>query len=217
MLFIATPLYENKVSVQYMHGLIQTLSVLREHGINAQYSLLTGTQIAVNRERLVREFLKTNCPYFIFIDADMTFTPADILDLLASDVDIVSGLYRYRVPIKHDLPVHCFRYTNGKPVNTDKNAPALQECGFVPTGILLIKRTVFETLYKKHEYLFDQGFRDTLWFQKLFTGMPEDKILSEFEAEDVHFSKLCIDAGIKLYVKVAVRAGHIGEQIYKVT
>ena len=216
MLFIATPLYENKVSVQYMHSLIQTMQVCQTHGITVQYSLLTGTQIACNRERLVREFMDTQYPYLMFIDSDMTFTAVDILNMLTSNVDVVSALYRFRMPVKHNIPIHCFRYLNGKPVRVDEDAPELQECGFVPTGMLLIKRTVFEKLYQTHKYLFNQGFADTQWFQNLYTDLPEDKILSEFESEDVYFSKIWREAGGKMYVKVSVKAGHIGEHEYKI-
>jgi len=213
MLFVATPVYEPKVSCQYFHGLMQAAHVLGDRGLPLSYSFEQGCQIALNRERLVRRFLSTDCQFLLFIDSDMAFTALDIVSLLAADVDIVSGLYRYRFELPGKIP-HCFRTPEGKPIDT--KAEGLQECGFVPTGMLLIRRRVIELLYSKHPYLFDQGFRDTAWFQRLFPDMPEDSISAEFEGEDVHFSKLWRDMGGKFFVDAAVKVGHIGTREFRV-
>lgn len=212
MLFIATPLYENKVTTQYMHGLVQTANVLQSHGLAVQYALEQSSYIAVNREKLVRQFLKTDCQFFLFVDTDMAFTAQDVLALLAADVEVVSGLYRYRA---HTLPgavVHCFRDIHGKPINTE--ASELQECGFLPTGMLMIRRSVFEKMYRQHEYIFDQGFKDTTWFRALFEPTDDD-IQSDFEAEDIFFSRLWRQMGGKMFVLASVKVGHVGTHNYR--
>ena len=205
MLFIATPLHENKVTIQYLHGLIQTSNLLRMHGMAAMYSFEQSAYIAVNREKLVRKFLKTNCLYLLFIDTDMSFSAQDVLSLLAADVQVVSALYRYRTHVSPGGIVHCFRDVHGKPIDT--NSTELQECGFLPTGMLLIRRDVFERMYEQHEHIFDQGFRDTTWFKDL--SEIEDGVQEGFEGEDICFSRLWRTMGGKLYVKTDVKVGHI--------
>ncbi len=212
MLFIATPLYENKVTIQYMHGMIQTSNVLQQHGMASQYALEQSTYISVNREKLVRRFLKTDCQFFLFVDSDTAFTAQDVLALLAADVPVVSALYRYRVKANEGAIVHCFRDTTGKPI--DVNSTELQECAFLPTGMLLIRREVFEKMYRQHEYIFDQGFKDTSWFQAVFEP-SSDTVQSSFEGEDICFSRLWREMGGKMYVKADVKVGHIGSFDYR--
>ena len=90
MLFIATPLYENKIIVQYLVSLIEVGSVMP-----LQYSFEKGP-LGPAREILVKRFLRTDCEFFLFIDADISFTSLDVLSLIAADLDVVSGLYRYQ-------------------------------------------------------------------------------------------------------------------------
>jgi hypothetical protein len=213
MLFIATPLYENKVTTQYMHGLIQTANLLQSKGLAVQYALEQSTYIAVNREKLVRRFLQTNCEMFMFIDTDMAFTALDVIQLLAADVDVVSALYRYRVETIAKATVHCFRDTEGKPI--DVNSSELQECGFLPTGMLMVRRSVFERMYRTHDHIFDQGFKDTSWFKALFEPSDPGDVMSDFEGEDICFSRLWRNMGGKMYVKADVKVGHVGAKDYR--
>jgi len=214
MLFVATPLRENKVSSQYLDGLMQTSNALNRNGMSLEYAFELGTQIAINREKLVRRFLKTNCQFLVFIDSDMVFTAKDVLTLLGADVNIVSGFYKCRIHVSENIPNHSFRDINGKPINVESKS-ALQECSFMPTGIMMIRRSVFEQLYTKHQFVFDQGFRDTEYFRAL-CGEDEDEILTGFEGEDVHFCRIWREMKGQLFVKTNVKVGHIGEYVYNV-
>ncbi len=215
MLFIATPLYANSVCSEYLHGMLQTVSLLGSKGMAVQYAFERGTYIAINREKLVRRFLKTDCQFMLFIDGDTAFQALDVIRLLSADVDVVSGFYRYRIGVKPGITNHCFRSANGRAIDVlDRNSETLQECGFLPTGMLLIRRSVFERLYEKHEYVFDQGFRDTAWFQALFKAGEREDVATNFEGEDVHFSKIWREMGGQLFVKAGVQVGHVGERVY---
>jgi hypothetical protein len=213
MLFIATPLYENKVTSQYLHGLMQTAQALGARGIAVQYDFEQSTYIAVNREKLVRRFLKTDCLFLLFVDSDTAFTARDVATLIASNVDVVSALYRYRADTVPGATVHCFRGIDGKPIDVESSE--LQECGFLPTGMLLIRREVFERMYRQHEYIFDQGFKDTTWFRKVFEPTDPFDPMSDFEGEDICFSRLWREMGGKMYVRADVKVGHIGTRDYR--
>jgi hypothetical protein len=80
---------------------------------------------------------------------------------------------------------------------------------------MMIRRRVFEQLYTKHQFIFDQGFRDTEYFRAL-CGENEDEILTGFEGEDVHFCRIWREMGGQMYVNTNMRIGHIGEHIYNV-
>lgn len=207
MLFIATPLYENKVSVQYMDAVFQTSQLFGERGFSTEYCFQQGTYIAMNREQLARKFLKTKCLFLLFADSDIVFKPADVATLIASDVDLVSGIYTYRKTGSYGIP---FIGQDGKML--DLRGPKLQECLFVPTGMMLVRRTVFEQLYEKHDFLFDQGFRPGR--HNYFTD--PDPVSDAFEGEDVHFCQLWREHGGKLHANTEVRVGHLGEFQYRV-
>lgn len=215
MLFIGTPIYDNRVTIQYAHGMLQTIALLQSKGMAVQYAFEQGTYLAINREKLIRRFLETDCQFFLFIDADTEFTPLDVLGLLMANVDVVSAMYRYRVPVKIGEPEHCFRLLDETPVDTSQTAPDLQECWFLPTGMLMIRREVIEMLYKEYTYLFNQGFSFHVGFEH--SRLQKDPLLAAFEGEDIHFSRIWRELGGKLYVKASIRVGHVGERVYKVT
>ena len=97
----------------------------------------------------------------------------------------------------------------GKPI--DENGAEIQECSIVPTGMLMIRRKVFEQLYAKHKFIFNQGF------MKLpESDIEERQVLSFFTGEDVHFCKLWRAMEGKLFVKTSVRVGHVGEKVWRI-
>ncbi len=212
MLFIGTPLYSNQVCTQFLHGMLQTAEVLRSNGMGLQYAFEQGTYLAINREKLARRFLESECQFFLSIDSDTAFTPFDVLALLSSDVDVVSALYRYRVQVKPGIIPHCFRTLQGD--NIDEHSTQLQECEFVPTGMVMIRRTVFEKLYQSHEHLYDQGFRAKHTLRQ--KPQTADEVILRFEGEDEHFSRIWRETGGKVYVNCRAKVGHIGERDYRV-
>lgn len=206
MIFIATPLYENKVWVPYLHGFVRTLHELAKQGWPVEYSFQKGTHIAMNREHLVRDFLKTECKFLVFIDSDIAFEPKDIFELIASNVDVVSGVYRFRNPTKAGQSILPIKLINGEYLDLGKG-DVLQECEFVPGGMLVVRRSAIEQMYEKVPYIFDQGFDKS---------NPPISIEEDFVGEDVTFCKVWRDLGGKIYVNTKVLVGHLGEFEYRI-
>lgn len=197
---------------------MQTASVLNSHGLSMEYAFERGTYIAINREKLVKRFLNTKCQFFLFIDSDTVFTPLNVLALLSTlspTINVVSGLYSYRIPVKKGVTNHCFRNLDAEPIDLNEGAPELQECSFMPTGMMMIQRNVFEQLYTKHKFIFDQGFRDNETTRKLWNN-DGDELMQRFEGEDIYFCRIWREMGGKLFVKTSVKVGHLGEYMYSV-
>ncbi len=205
MIYIATPLYENKVYVPYLHGFIKAIHELTTAGMSVEYAFEKGTYIAMNRENLARSFLKTNCQFLLFIDSDIAFDTRDIMRLLASEVDVVSGVYRFRTTVPEGHPTTLpIRLLDGKYLDLESDE-TLQECEFVPGGMLMIRRPVIEKMYKEVPYIFNQGFDMS----------KNESVEDDFIGEDVHFCKLWRELGGKIHVNTKVRVGHIGEFEYR--
>jgi hypothetical protein len=216
MIFIATPIYSDQVHAAFFQGFVQTADILGRQGIRIEYGLQSGTFTAMNRENLVQRFLKTHCQFLLFIDSDMAFTAQDVCHLLASDKEVVSGIYRYRVPVptsqKHKLT--CVG-KDGAPIDLSVDGEVLQECDVVPGGMLLIRRNVIEELYASGlPYIYDQGY--SLKFDRPLPSREPGTVENDFVGEDLNFCMRWRDLGGKLWVNKLVQPGHVGAFTYTV-
>jgi hypothetical protein len=129
--------------------------------------------------------------HLLFLDSDMTI-PDNLPRLLASDKDIVSGLY-YGVSFNPQNETNKVYGTaldlEGNYINKsqDKCVEALR----VPTGCLLIKREVFERMPYP-------------WFHENHGSNVKDVF-----GEDYNFSQKARELGYKLYVDCGVPFGHL--------
>ena len=98
-LIILTPCYNSSMYVTYTESLLQTMFMCKDLGINATVHFCRNDSL-VSRARNNLIAKATSIPtatHFLFIDADITWSPFDILKLLVADKHIVGGIY----PIKN--------------------------------------------------------------------------------------------------------------------
>lgn len=144
---------------------------------------------ARNRNLIIDDALAANATHILFIDDDMAFAPNSLLNLLAYDKDIVSGLYLSRS--SPHLPV-MFNICNGKYIRRFLK-PAehgLIEVDAVGFGFLLVQTRVFESLkppYVRH---------GEIW---------QDK-----RNEDLGFCNRAQWVGFKIYCDLDTPIGHMG-------
>jgi hypothetical protein len=156
--------------------------------------ILQGTLIQNQRADLCLDAMREGCSHILFIDSDMTFPQDMIQRLLAHDVDIVAtNCARRRMPTG---PTAQNYDENGKrqQVYTMPESTGLEEVGSVGTGVMLIKREVF------------QGMSEP-WFD-----MPWQYETRGYMGEDVFFCKKAQELGFKVYIDhdVSKEIGHIG-------
>jgi hypothetical protein len=97
--YILTPCYGGQCFVNYVSCLINTLSVLREMGVDIQVEFCKNDSL-VSRARnnlVARAMNDKRMTHILFIDADITWDPTSILKLLIADKAVVGGVY----PLKH--------------------------------------------------------------------------------------------------------------------
>jgi hypothetical protein len=115
-IFIATPAYEGKVTLNYHVSCLRALRDLPRHGIELMFNSQAGDGlIGRSRAVMVSEFLATDCTHLMFIDSDIGFEPEYINHLLEADQEIVCGLYRKRqqeltFPFQQVADVHRLGY-----------------------------------------------------------------------------------------------------------
>ena len=158
-----------------------------------------------SRNRLVRDFLETDCEQLIFLDADVFWRDADMRRLIEHKADIVAGIY----PLKsadEDYPV--------APLPGDRwaNAEGLVEVAGVPTGFLKIRRAVLERLYEpaqKHRSKEDGHGRLLIpvLFERSLNGLSR-------RGGDYEFCRKAREVGFKIYVDPMMQLGHQGVKMF---
>ena len=98
-IIILTPCYNSSMYVTYTESLLQTMFMCKDLGITATVHFCRNDSLVSRaRNNLIAKAMNIpTATHFLFIDADITWSPFDILKLLVADKPIVGGIY----PIKH--------------------------------------------------------------------------------------------------------------------
>lgn len=157
-------------------------------------SLVVGkSSIVADARNLSLEFAqKYGAEYILFIDSDMTFPKDALLKLLVRKVDIIGATYSRRTAPFHFLG----DILQEQPADAPKG---LLEMSRIPTGFLLVKATVFESLKRPY-------FRFRV-----------DEEAGVNIGEDFDFSDRVRAAGYRIWCDpyLSKELGHIGEQSFK--
>lgn len=200
--FLAVPAYDGVAACF-------TQSLFNSHGElphRMDLEIFAGNcHVDDSRNRLVRDFLETDCEQLVFLDVDVSWTPKDLGKLMDYDRDIVAGVYPRRAD-EQPYPVK----TLGGERRADSDG--LVEVEGVPTGFLKIKRRVFETLSKgvpHHRSSDDPAGRATIpvIFERTLNGMSR-------VGGDIEFCRKARAAGFKIYVDPMMSLGHQGTKHY---
>lgn len=149
--------------------------------------------VAVSRNICVQAAINADLDWLMFLDSDMTFPVDTVHRLLAHDKDIVGATYMNRTP-----PHQTHGCTASfKPVEV---STGLVEMHTMPTGCLLIRRTVFDQFPKP-------------WFR-----FGHDEKSGTMIGEDILF---CLEArrkGFQIWcdVDLTLELGHMGTAVYRI-
>lgn len=142
--FIAVAAYQD-CGAGFTWSLFHTGATLAKAGIASELAIYSGNcHVDDSRNRLVRDFLNSDCTDLVFLDADVAWRAADFLTLLAYDRDVVAGVY----PKKHGDDTYPVKLLPGEQWS---DADGLIEVQGVPTGFLRIRRGVLELLAAEAE------------------------------------------------------------------
>ena len=219
-LLIATPAFGGLISTGYGKSAIQTKELLMKNNINVHFYFIDNESLIQRARNQCATFaLKSKYDRILFIDADISWEPNDLVKILNSDKAVVGGTYPTKCippyinfnPLMKDIDTHfpnqfdrsmdCF--TKYKEVCADKNGEA--EVMHVPTGFLQIHISVLEKLSKVVEQY--KSGKDNETRYDFFPVKVRNGIL---ESEDWGFCSLCRDNGIRVYLQTNVVLTHTG-------
>ncbi len=178
-LIILTPCYNSSMYVTYTESLLQTMFMCKDMGIIATVHFCRNDSLVSRaRNNLIAKAMSIpTATHFLFIDADITWSPFDILKLLVADKPIVGGIYPIKnyefdklasnpnaisdifarknksqlkdaFTNKEYLQTNMVRYNINYASNMLEIENNLTKVKHLATGFMLIKRTVIEVMSK---------------------------------------------------------------------
>lgn len=236
-LFIGTPMYGGMATGKYTASMLQLIPALLARGWDYVF-LFRFNESLIDRARnaLAVNFLATDATHLLFVDADIGFQAEDIIKMVEADKDIICGIYPSKAinwysvaeAVKNGVPHTELQHYTGTWVvnfvdyqgNATVKADEPFEVWNAGTGMMLIKRHVFEILEKRVEkYRLNEGDEIMQKFEN--TGIPRffatsiDPISNVLLSEDYHFCRLWREEGGKVWAAPWVRLAHVGTYIFE--
>jgi len=237
-IMVCTPCH-SEVSMHYTQAVLKFQLECMKRNILLSFSLLKSSLVTQGRNLCVAEFLNHEDQYdhLLFIDSDIDFNSETIFKMLEADKDIIACPYPMKtfdtekiwrkihetdmVKSEKDLLPAGYMY----PIKIGKNELIMDngviEVTHAPTGCMLIKRKVIETMIEKHPEL--EIYQPTVIngketkkenFYNLFDTLHDVKTKRYF-GEDFGFCQRWTDMDGKVHALVTEYITHVGEYQYK--
>ena len=194
------PVYDGRIPAQLASCLLAETLLAWTRGDLLQVRFLPAcSNLAMGRNQLVKQFLESDDDRLVFVDADVTFQPGELVRIAHHSVDFVGGVYRLKQE-REQYPVAPL----DEPVLPGPGQ--LVEVAAVPTGFLSLSRKVFEAFKEKHpgrEYQI-HGQPAYAYFQIPFKD-------GALYTEDAYFCREWKEAGGKIYLDPELSLTHWGE------
>lgn len=194
---LATPAYAG-VEAGYAFALFESVQALERAGITAELALFAGDcHVDDARNRLVRQFLASECEQLVFLDSDLRWEADDLIRLIEFPESVVGATY----PLKQEEEAYPIMMGEARLVGE------LIEVEALPTGFLKIRRHVLETLAEKAPQYY--GKRDStptpLIFERTLLG-------SVRWGGDTTFCRKWREAGGRVYLNPQPLMEHTGNR-----
>lgn len=216
-LVIATPMYMSQEWSPFGDSMLYTTKMLTMAGVDWEILRVNGdSYVDRAKNTLLANFLETDGTEILMIDSDMQWHPTAVSRLLMHPEEIVAGAYPFKnnwnaftgnplVEVKDGVR----QYAGWRELSDGAN---LLEAYNVSGGFLRMKRAAIEKFADAYPDLIYQD--DYAWPGK------KGRIYTEFfkcgvrdfqrYSEDSHFSALCREAGMKLWIDPNITFTHYG-------
>tara|TARA_Y100000310_G_scaffold245338_1_gene250302 strand:- start:4463 stop:5686 length:1224 start_codon:yes stop_codon:yes gene_type:complete len=200
---LASPSFSG-VGAGYAFSLSLSMVALRDAGIDAEPAIFDGDcHVDDARNRLVRDFLESDCTDLVFLDVDMRWEPKDLVKLLSYDRDVVGASY----PLKQLEDKFPAQLIEGE---LRADADGLMEVNGLPTGFLRIQRNVFEKLAAKATHFMPKSDNRSP-LPLIFERTVENKMRI---GGDYAFCLKWKETGGKVYMDPEINLEHMGEKVW---
>lgn len=233
---IATPAYNSMCTMGYTSSMINLFKLAPKHDLEIDFIYgLNEALVTYARNMCANIFLKSDATHLLFIDADIQFDAEQIIKLIKSGEkkDIVCGIYPKKKIDWDKVKEAALRGNKANMLqglaneylvvpsnNTVPDENGLIEIERAATGMMLIRRNVFDSLSNKvDKFNLVSPVQSNIKFEneelyKEFFFTSIDNETNIFLHEDFTFCKMWRETGGKIYGAPWVRLFHIGNHIY---
>jgi len=187
---VGIPIYDSNVQFTSVLALLAESRLAHQKGDTLTVRFLPGCcNLAKGRNQIVKEFLASDDERLVFLDADVTFSPGDLLKIAKHPADFVGGCYRFK-RLEEKYPIGWL--ASGE-LWADENG--LIEVASLPTGFLALSRNVFDKFKKSYpdrQYVIE-GKESYCYFQIPYCD-------GNLYTEDSYFCKEWKQMGEKIYL-----------------
>lgn len=231
---VCTPCYGGLVTHGYMRATTNLMLLGMQVGIGVRVELLgNDSLITRSRNSLVARFMDVaDATHLLFVDADITFHPAQVQRMLAFGQDVVAGMYPLKI---HDWSTEAVdRVRHGEAVESAAlryvGVPSDDESreerdGFVTaeyagTGFMMIRRCAIERMMQAYPELqfaaaHDRATQDPSPYQfALFDCMIEPET-RHYLSEDYTFCRRWRSLGGQIWLDTQSPLIHTGGTDFK--
>lgn len=200
--FLAVPAYSGVASA-FAYALFASHRELLAAGIAVELEIFAEScHVDDARNRLVRDFLDSDCTDLVFLDSDLCWDAGDLVRLLRHDRDVVAGIY----PKKQEPEEYPVKHLAGE-IWSDRDG--LIEVEGVPTGFLRIRRHVLDELAARAPSFLDKTSKTPI--PVIFERTMEN---GSRIGGDYTFCRKWRAAGGKIYIDPLMRFAHFGEKAW---
>lgn len=237
-LLVATPLYDG-AQADYLRAVVGLTGAAQRAGVECAFAWLSNNaSISRARNVLTGAFLQSNATHMMFVDGDIGFSPDEVIDCLvrmqADPALAVMGAPCPKRTINWQLVAAAAAkgLAAGNPAALEQYAGVFAldlldpqasfrldqptELARLGTGLMIIRRDVFESLCQRHpelRYVPDALDResglvgDTLY--ALFQPLT-DPDSGQMMSDDYAFCRRARDAGFRIWLAPWMRTSHTG-------
>ena len=229
---VCTPVHSD-VSIHFAKACLNLQKECILNKIKITFQLMKSSLVTQGRNLCASGFMNSDADRMIFIDSDMDFSTRSVLRLFKSPYDVSLIPYpmktvnyeKFRTDLiarPDDLPNtmgHIYPVTVKDPNNLSPKDGYI-EVTRGPTGMMMIKRTVFEQLEKEYDNLniiqktmVNGELVERAHYYNFFDSYysPKDKT---YTGEDFYFCKLWTSMGGKIHALINEEISHVGEYHY---
>ena len=242
-IFLGMPMYGGMLTESTLHGLLNLQQWCMARGVGMRVQSMGNESLITRARNTLVSMMMDQTDYvathLLFIDADIGFSAQNIERLLCFDKDVACGIY----PRKHlhlekvkeilaqnpnasedEIEAKCLGYN----LNFDNTQNIKFDNGFckvseAATGMMLVKREVFRTMFKKfpeRKYVSDQiingkHFSSDNCYDLFAVGPYETNGKKRYLSEDYYFSRLWQECGGDIWADCTMPLTHFGNKAFK--
>jgi len=213
---VATPCYGGNVSVNYVNSLVRSSALFQSHGLKLHVTFLSNhSLIPMARNKIVSDIFrndKNDWESIVWIDADISWEPEDLLKLVLHDEDVVCGTYRKKI---HNSCHFTIKMIKGNETPDERGLIEVEATG---TGFLRVSKKAMQDLMDHEPEFYTEKVTqpelnvDQIEVKNLFQcGIKNGEMLSE----DFYFCTKLRERGYKIMLDTNIDLGHDGSFTYR--